>query len=82
MDVEEARLSDFQIKVPTALGDAVAVVSFRATCRLVNSEMILPKHVSEWLLVFVRPGGTWQVRDIRPLETKSMPFDSLDKLLR
>ncbi len=77
-DVEEERLSDFEIETR---GDR-ATVSFRATCRLVGPELMLPRHVSVWDLEFSREGSGWKVVDVQPRRTAMMPVDSLGDLLR
>jgi hypothetical protein len=76
-DVQEERLSAIEISIEGGL----ATVAFQATCRLVTSEMVIPRHVSLWRLTMAKEEGTWRVTNAEPIRTRWVPFDSLADLL-
>ena len=77
-DVEEQRLSAFKISV----AHQRATATFKATCRLITSEMMIPHHESFWRLTMVAEEGTWRAERIEPVRTRWFPYDSLADVLR
>lgn len=72
-DIEEERLGKFETVVS---GDS-AETTFRATCRLISNDLMVPRHVSKWELSLVKIEGKWRVTHMKPPAGRGRHYDLL-----
>ncbi len=77
-DVQEERLSGFEIEVR----DHSAVASFRASCRLISTDLMVPYHVSYWRLAFAKRDGAWRVTHVQRVSSDREPRGLAPDLFR
>ena len=77
-DVQEERLSGFEIEVD---GDS-AVANFRASCRLVSADILVPYHVSFWRLSFEKRRDVWRVTHVQRVSAGGEAWGPAPDLIR
>ncbi len=77
-DVSHCRLSQFEV---TGDGDAVRSL-FQATCRVSSMELSARAVPTRWELGWRVTDDACEITEIKPVQTRWMPYDGLDDLLR